>query len=114
MRSFLRIDIDLDVTDAWSATLSVLRASTYKSTIYHLTQKGVHIEIPELPSLENLRRLFNDDPRRINMDLERQRHNVVSNVLFIAKDGHKVEITKNVERVIEWIEELKKKVKLRR
>ena len=110
----LRVDIDLDRVEAWDAILATLRASIYKTAIYHLTKKGIHIEIFELPCLENLRRLFFDDPQRIEMDAERSRYGLTTNVLFVAKDGHKVEITRNVEVVLEWIEELKKRVKLRR
>jgi len=88
-----------------------LKALQYKSTFFHLTNKGVHILIPELPNNEVLRRLFGDDEMRIDMDKERDKHGLESNVVFDAKCGKRYEVTKNLDKVIEWIREVKRKLK---
>jgi hypothetical protein len=107
----LKIDLDLTDKDAWTATYYCLKTLAYPSTYFHLTNKGVHIIVPELPDHEVLRRLFGDDEIRIQMDRERARHGLESNVVFIAKCGKRYEVTKSLDRVIEWIVEVKKRLK---
>jgi hypothetical protein len=108
---FLKIDLDLTDKDAWTVTYYCLKASIYKSTYFHLTNKGVHILIPELPNNEVLRRLYGDDEMRIIMDKERELHGLESNIVFIVKCGKRYEVTKSLDRVIEWIVEVKKRLK---
>jgi hypothetical protein len=108
---FLKIDLDLTDKDEWTAMYYCLKTIPYKSTYFHLTNKGVHILIPELPDCEVLRRLFGDDEIRITMDRERRQHGLESNVVFIAKNNKRYEVTKSLEKVIEWIVEVKKRLK---
>jgi hypothetical protein len=107
------LKIDLDVTDKgeWISTYYCLKALPYKNAFFHLTNKGVHILIPELPNRESLRRLFGDDDMRIVMDIERDKHGLESNVVFDAKNGKRYEVTKSIERVIEWIKEVKSRLR---
>jgi hypothetical protein len=109
--SFLKIDLDLTDKDEWLAIYYCLKTLAYKTAYFHLTNKGVHILIPELPDCEALRRLFGDDEMRIQMDKERELHGLESNVVFIAKCGKRYEVTNSLDRVIEWIAEVKKKLK---
>jgi hypothetical protein len=109
----LKIDLDVTEKGEWLSMYYCLKALAYKSAFYHLTNKGVHILIPELPNCETLRRLFGDDEMRIDMDIERDRHGLESNVVFNAKNGKRYEVTKDIEKVITWIEELKTKMKRR-
>ena len=110
---FLKIDLDLTDKDKWTATYYCLKSLPYKSTYFHLTNKGVHILIPELPNNEVLRRLFGDDEMRIIMDEERERHGLESNVVFDAKCGKRYRVTNNIDEVMLWIEELKTKMRRR-
>jgi len=110
----LKIDLDLTDKDAWTATYYCLKTLAYSSTYFHLTNKGVHIIIPELPDHEVLRRLFGDDEIRIQMDKERELHGIESNVVFIAKCGKRYEVTKSLDRVIEWVREKSRELKKRR
>ena len=108
---FLKIDLDLTDKDEWTATYYCLKTLPYKSTYFHLTSKGVHILIPELPNDEVLRRLYGDDEMRIIMDKEREKHGLESNVVFLAKNSRRYEVTNNIDEVMLWIKELKAKMR---
>ena len=106
MGGHLKVDIDLYEKTRWEAAYYCLKALPYRSTYFHLTEHGVHICIPELPDHPVLRAMFGDDPDRMEMDEERRRHGLPTNVLFIAKNRHKVETTNSLDRALEWIEDL--------
>jgi len=110
---FLKIDLDVTEKGEWLSIYYCLKSLQYKSAFYHLTNKGVHILIPELPNCETLRRLFGDDEVRIEMDIERDRHGLASNVVFDAKCGKRYRVTNNIDEVMLWIEELKTKMRRR-
>jgi hypothetical protein len=105
-RDYLKVDIDLDRVDAWTATYQALKGLAYPSTYYHLTNKGIHICIPELPDCYTLRLMFSDDPVRVDMDEERKRNGLPTNVCFLTKNRRKVEVTKNIDLVISWVEDI--------
>jgi hypothetical protein len=48
------------------------------------------------------------------MDKEREQHGLESNVVFVAKCGKRYEVTKSIERVIEWVREKSKELKKKR
>jgi len=101
--SHLKIDIDMENYETpWTPIYIALKAYPH-GAIYHLTRKGIHIKIPSLPDNINLRYYFMDCPHRLEMDMEREKWNLPTNVLFISKNGKKVHITSNIEEVIEWL-----------
>jgi len=107
----LKVDIDLYETSVLDAFRQCVKALKYPSSYFHLTAHGVHIIIPELPNDYNLRLYFMDDYNRIQMDMIRERRNYPVNVLFIAKNGRLVTVTKNIEEVYRWLRDVKKSLK---
>jgi hypothetical protein len=112
-RDYLKVDIDLDRVDGWTAIYNCLKTLAYPSSYFHLTNKGVHICIPELPDCYVLRLMFSDDPVRVDMDEERKRYGLPTNVCFLTKNRRKVEVTRNIDLVLWWIEDLKASLKKR-
>ena len=103
MGDFLKVDIDLyNFEDSWTPKYIALKAMPYKPK-YHLTKHGIHILIESLPNNIELRRYFMDCPHRLAMDEERERRGLPTNVLFVAKNGRKVEETEKIEVVLNWI-----------
>lgn len=104
----LKIDLDVDRLDKWSMMYLCWKAY-FRGAYYHLTEHGVHIILPNVRETPLLRLMYGDDIIRLEMDMERERKGFseACNILFVAKNGKKVKVTKKIDEVIEWIEGLK-------
>ena len=102
-----RLCVDIDVINferKWDLIFTLLRTIPHRCE-YHLTNKGCHIIFHDLPDREDLRLWFGDDYNRVEMDRERTKFGLRTNVLFIAKNGVKYEVTCDVFKTIEHIKQ---------
>lgn len=105
----LKIDIDADEFDH-RAMLKMLELHFNYTTRFFKTKNGVHVVVFDLPSLESLRMLYCDDPKRLECD--RYRH--VTNVLYTIKLTSSEKSVEEEVTVWEAIEHLKELKRLRR
>jgi len=101
----MKADIDLYRPDLnlWQITYTILKTLSYPSRRFHLTEHGIHIIIDELPDTSEFRLMFLDDINRVEMDEERAKRGLRTNVLFIIKNGKIVYETDDVEEVLVWV-----------
>jgi len=105
----LKIDIDAEDFDH-RAMLKMLELHFNYNTRFFKTKNGVHVVVFDLPSLEPLRMMYCDDPKRLECD----RHRHVTNVLYsikVTKDEVSMEEEVTIWEAIDHLNELKKKLR---
>lgn len=103
----LTSDIDVfgkDIAFLWRAKLAAIRA-WLNGAEFHLTSKGIHIILPDGDDSDfDIRAFYCDDPIRIEMDEERIKHNLEIGVLFVAKSGKHVYVTRDISLVLDHLD----------
>jgi hypothetical protein len=101
----LKLDLDLEEADRetrWRYTLTLLRCLAYRDAKVYITRRGIHVRIPSLPPTFTLRRMFNDDIARVEMDEERAKRGAKCNVLFNEKDNM-WEVEVSLEEALDYV-----------
>lgn len=86
--------IDIDNVDDWySVCRALYQYSMFRREVYATKGGGLHVYIPDLPPTTELRCIFGDDPRRIEMDMLRDsvKSKMCRNVLFKSTEVYRVE-----------------------
>jgi hypothetical protein len=103
----LTSDIDVfgkDIAFLWKAKLTAIRA-WLNGAEFHLTSKGIHIILPQGDDSDfDIRAFYCDDMHRIEMDEERIKHNLEIGVLFVAKSGKHVYVTRDISLVLDHLD----------
>ncbi len=86
------LDLDLDTKNKWEIVYTLLKTLPYNAE-YYISKHGIHVNIPSLPSLLELRMYFGDDPMRVWMDEQRLRDGLNIDVIFDINNGFKHEKT---------------------